>query len=371
MAQTIVGLNDAKAVKRYSGMLAVDAARVGYWSKRFFGKGPETSQPIQVLTDLESEAGEQITYDLSMQLKQEPIEGDEEQEGTEEALKFYTDNLYIDQMRGGVDGGGRMTRKRTLHDLRMVGKKRMAEWWAKVFDEIIFVYLSGARGINADFILPLTWAGRANNSLTSPDSDHISFAGLTSGSTKATIANTDKITLTMLDQWSARAEMMGGGTQETPQIQPIKVDGADHLVCLMSPWQAYDLRTNSTSGQWLDIQKAAAAAQGSKNPIFNGTLGIYNDIVLHKHKSVIRFDDYGAGANLAAARALIVGAQAGVMAFGSPGQGLRFGWHEESRDNGNKVVISTNSIWGFKKTTYNSKDFGVGCLDTYSANPNP
>jgi hypothetical protein len=44
-----------------------------------------------------------------------------------------------------------------------------------------------------------------------------------------------------------------------------------------------------------------------------------------------------------------------VCAFGSPGTGLRFDWHEETRDNGNQVVISTNTIFGIKKCTFNGE----------------
>jgi N4-gp56 family major capsid protein len=66
--------------------------------------------PITRLTELESDAGDTITYDLSMQLKQQPIEGDNVQEGTEEDLTFYTDQVWIDQMRAGVNTGGKMTR---------------------------------------------------------------------------------------------------------------------------------------------------------------------------------------------------------------------------------------------------------------------
>ena len=58
-----------------------------------------------------------------------------------------------------------------------------------------------------------------------------------------------------------------------------------------------------------------------------------------------------------------------TMAFGSAGTGLRFDWHEETRDNGNQVVISTNSIFGINKTTFNSKDYGVIAIDTYAAAP--
>ena len=68
MAQTIIGLGDAKAVKRDSGNLAVDVGRKGYFTRKFMGKGDVPTKPIWQITDLESDAGEQVTYDLSMQL---------------------------------------------------------------------------------------------------------------------------------------------------------------------------------------------------------------------------------------------------------------------------------------------------------------
>ena len=216
MARTIVGLNDAKAVKKYATFLAVDTARVSYWQRKFMGKGPESSTPIQMLTELENDAGEQITFDLNMQLKQEPVEGDDVQEGTEEALKFYTDNVYIDQMRGGVNTGGRMTRKRTLHDLRKIARKRQSEWWGRVFDELFFMYGSGARGINADYIFRTSYTGRANNSLQAPDSDHLMYGG--DATSKASIDANDKFDLALIDKAKTKATVMGGGTEEIPQI---------------------------------------------------------------------------------------------------------------------------------------------------------
>ncbi len=367
MARTIVGLNDAKAVKKFSSALAVDVGRTAYFNKKFMGVGENASTPIQMLPHLENDAGEMISYDLSMQLRMQPVEGDNTLEGQEEDLKFYTDSIYIDQMRGGVNTGGRMTRKRTLHDLRMVAKKRQSEWWARLFDELLFIYLSGARGVDTSFIFPTSYAGFANNSLTAPDTAHLLYAG--SATSKASLASTDKVTLATIDRLVAKATMMGGGSQGTPQIQPIMIDGEEHYVFLMSPWQKYDLKRDTGTGGWLDLQKAAAAAEGRNNPIFKGGLGMYSNVVLHEHKSVIRFSDYGAGGNVAAARALFMGVQAGVVAFGSPGTGLRFDWHEESRDNGNQAVISTSSIFGVKKCTFNSQDFGLIAVDSAAADP--
>lgn len=375
MARTIIGLNDAKAVKRYSGNLAVDTAKKSYFTRKFMGVGETASMPIQMLTQLESDAGEQITFDLSLQLRMTPVEGDAVLEGSEEDLKFATDQVYIDQLRGGVNTGGRMTRKRTLHNLRQIAKRRQSEWWARAFDELFFMYLSGSRGVNVDYIWPLTYAGFANNAMTAPDyPDHQLFSAQSGGTIPTSKADVNfttdcKMRTGTIDRLVAKAEMMGGGVQGTPQIQPIMIDGEEHYVLVMTPWDAFNLRTNATAGQWLDIQKAAAAAEGRNNPIFKGNLGLYNDVVLHKHKSVIRFSDYGNGANVAASRSLFLGEQAAVIAFGSTGNGLRFDWNEETRDNGNQVVITTNTIVGLKKVTFNSKDYGVIAVDSAAADP--
>ena len=367
MAKTIVGLGNSLAVKRWSGQLAVDTARKSYFNKKFMGVGPESSMPVQVLTQLENDAGDNISFDLSMQLKMAPIEGDSILEGNEENLTFYSDNVYIDQARSGVNTGGRMTRKRTLHDMRMVAKARQSEWWARCFDEQFFMYLSGARGTNADYLFPTGYTGRANNTFTAPDTAHLMYGG--AATSKATLASTDKMSLALIDKAVATAYMMGGGTTGIPQVQPIMVDGEERYVIVMSPYQEYDMRTNTSTGQWLDIQKALTLQEGQKNSIFKGGMGVYNNVVLHSHKAVVRFSDYGAGGNVAAGRALFLGEQAAVCAFGSPGSDMRFDWHEETSDNGNQVVISTSAIFGIKKTTFNSLDYGVISLDTAAAAP--
>ncbi len=365
--RTIIGLNDAKAVKRYSGSLAIDVARLAYFEKKFMGMGDMSSMPIQQLDALSNDAGEQITYDLNLQLRMQPIEGDNVLEGNEEDLKFYTDNVYIDQARGGVNTGGRMTRKRTLYNLRQISKKRQAEWWGRLFDELFFMYLSGARGVATDYTYPTSYTGFANNPLTAPDAAHILYSGV--ATSKASLVASDKMALGTIERLVTRATMMGGGVQAVPQIQPIMIDGEEHYVLLMTPFDAYNLRITATTGGWLDIQKAAAAAEGRNNPIFKGGLGMYSNVVLHQHKSVIRFSDYGAGANVTASRSLFLGSQAAVVAFGSPGTGLRFDWNEESRDNGNQVVIATSSIFGIKKCTFNGLDFGVISVDSAAADP--
>lgn len=363
-------MNDPKAVKKWAGLLAYDTSQKSYFNQRFMKRGAEAEVPIQILTDLESDAGEQISYDLLAELRMAPVEGEDILEGKEEAQRFYTDQIYIDQARCGVNTGGRMTRKRTLHDLREKAKRQQSNWWARFMDELLFIYLSGARGINPNFLLPLGYTGRANNPLTAPTSNHVLYGG--DATAFNNIDANDKFDLRLIDRAKTKADAQGGGATGVPVLQPCKIDGNETFVCVMHTFQEDDLRANTSTGQWLDIQKAAAAAEGRNSPLFKGSLGMYRGVILHSHRNVIRFNNAGAGANVEAARALFLGSQAAVVAFGSPGTNLRFDWHEETRDNGDKVIITTSSIFGVKKVTWNidgtNHDFGVFALDTAAAN---
>lgn len=369
MARTIVGVNDAKAVKRWAGLLAYDTSQKSYFNQRFMARGAEAEVPIQILTDLESDAGEQISYDLLAELKMAPVEGEDILEGKEEGQKFYTDQIYIDQARCGVNTGGRMTRKRTLHDLREKAKRQQSGWWARLMDELLFIYISGARGINQNFLLPAGYTGRANNALVSPDSNHTLYGD--NATAFNNIDANDKFDLRLVDRAKTKADSQGGGATDIPVLQPCKIDGNETFVCVMHTFQEDDLRSNTNTGQWLDIQKAASAADGKSNPLFKGSLGMYRGVILHSHRNVIRFANAGSSSNVEAARGLFMGSQAAVVAFGSPGTNLRFDWHEETRDNGDKVVISTSSIFGIKKVTFTTdagaQDFGVFALDTAAA----
>jgi N4-gp56 family major capsid protein len=367
MAQTIIGAGDSKAVKRYSVFLASEHTTEGYFDSHFVGVGEEAETPIQQITQLEKDQGDQVTYDLVLNLKQQPTEGDSVIKGSEENLSFYTDNLYIDQIRAGVNCGGKMTRKRTIHNLRKVSLARKKPYWARVKDELFFMYLSGSRGTDTDWVFPTTYTGFAGNALTAPDTDHIAYGG--TATAKANVTNTDKMSLAVVDKVATKAKVIGGGTAGTPAMVPCRIDGEEHFVLVMHPIQAYDMRTSTTTGNWLDIRKSLDMGIGNKSPIAKGGLGVHNNVILHEHKTVVGFTDYGAGTNLAARRALFLGRQAAVIAYGSPNSSERFEWTEEMDDRGNQLVIVSGCIKGIKKATFNSKDFGVVAIDTYAAAP--
>lgn len=366
MGTTVVAFGDAKAQKKWSANLAVDTRKKSYWENRFVGT--DDNSIIQRKTELETDTGDTISFDLCVQMRAKPTYGDARLEGKEESLKFYTDQVIIDQVRHAASAGGKMSRKRTAHDMRMIAKNRLGDYFARLVDELMFMYLSGARGVNEDFIEDIGYTGFAGNALTAPDAGHLLYGG--SATSKASLVAGDVMTVTVVEKAANKAEMMQARSPQTANMVPVSTGSDDNYVLLMSPFQEYSMRTNTSTGQWIDIQKAAAAAEGKKNPIFMGGLGMINSVVLHKHRNVIRFNDYGAGSNVLAARALFMARQAGVVAYGTAG-GLRYSWEENTKDYGNEPTVASGFIGGIKKTVFNGRDFGVLSIDTAAADPNP
>ncbi len=358
MAETEFAVGASSAVQKWSTSLAIEAEKLQYFRK-FMGTGDDNC--IKVKMELQKQAGEKITYALRMKLSGEGIEGDNIIEGTsaEEALVFHTDSLFIDQRRKGTKSKGKMTEQRVLYDLRQQGRNALATWFAEDYDEQIFLYLSGARGYMTGWHVGLSWTGRANNPLTPPNSENIVYGG--NATSLATIDAADLMKVSLIEQIVAKAE-----TQD-PMIQPFRVNGERKHILLMHPYQAYDLRASTSTGDWLDIHKAT---DNQKSLIYQNALGEYAGVILHKHRNIVRFDSTtGMASGMYGARALFLGAQAGAIAWGGGGAMGRYSWNEEYDDRGNALAITAGAIYGVTKTRFNSKDFGVFAVDTYAVDP--
>jgi N4-gp56 family major capsid protein len=368
MASTEFELGNALAVQRWSASLAIEAEKKMYFRKFM---GTSTDSMIVIKTELAKQAGDKIVYALRMKLAGDGIEGDSIIEGTsaEEALQFYSDSLYIDQRRKSTKSKGKMSEQRVPYNLRKEGRDALATWFAEDYDEQCFMYLSGNRGEDTGFHVPVSFTGRANNTLTAPNTANIIYGGDAAG--PATMDSSDKMDLSIIERLVAKAE-----TQD-PMIQPFKIDGELKHVLLMHTFQAYDLRSAVSTNDWVDIQKTAGN-RGDSNLLFQNALGEYAGVILHKHRNIIRFNDYGTGwssytsssGTLTAARALFLGSQAGMIGWGGGSSEGRYSWNEEMDDRGNALAITVAAIYGVKKTRFNSKDFGIVAVDTYYDDPN-
>ena len=375
MAQTKFGVNDPQEVKKWGTDLAVAVNRESYFSSSMASESKRARTPIQVITDLEKDAGLEVTVDLLMPMSMEPVV-QAKLEGKGAPLKYFTDKLRIDQVRGAVGAGDRVTSKATLRNLREDAKIVMKDWWARLQDELHFIYLSGGFGNygGTGYLWTAANAMFSVNAITAPDSQHIMYGG--DATAKADVGTNDGFDLRLIDRAVAKAETMGGDGSNELSMVPVNVDGKKCYVVLCHTFQYDAMKANASTGQWLDIQKAAAAASGSNALLFKNSGGMYADCVIHKHRNVMRFNDYGGG-SVKAARALFLGSQAGELAYGSSGgSGTRYRWTEVMTDHEDQVEIGTHCIMGVKKSTYKSKDgsvtrdFGVFGMDTYCKDPN-
>lgn len=367
MSYTEFPLNDTHAREHWSNDLMREVPFKQYFTK-FMGTSDNAC--IKIHKELEKQAGEKIIIPIRMKISGDGMEGDNTIEGTsaETSLDFHEDSLYIDQRRKSVKTKGKMTQQRVPYKLRKESRDALSVWFAEDYDQMLFMYLSGARGINTDFNVGTDFSGRANNDLKSPDSDHVIYGGDATGSND--LDSSDTMALSLVERLVAKIETM------TMPIQPFMIGGEKKYVLLMHTWQAYQLRTSSSDNDWVDIQKNAGSRGGS-NLLYKNALGEYADVILHKHRNVIRFDDYGAGGDVDAARALCLGAQAGIIAWGGARAGVgRYDWNEETEDRGNRLVVTAGTIYGCKKTCFDhdsdgtDEDFGVIAVDTYCTDPN-
>lgn len=366
MAQTTFGVNDPLAINLWSKKLSYEALQATKLAQ-FVGKTADSM--IQIKDETNRQAGSKITFGLRMQLKGAGVSGESQLEGNEEKLVFRNDSLQVDQLRNAVLNVGAVSQQRVPFDLREEAKSGLVDWWADRIDSALMNQLAGNTNIS-----DTKYTGM--NSTASPSLQV--FAGLNKTAESggaSSLASGDGFTLKLLTTARIKAE-----TAPLP-IRPLSIGSQKVYVCFIHPFQAAQLKSDTTTGQWLDIQKAAmTGGQVSDNPIFTGALGMYDGVVLHVDNRVpwgvagasgARSDTALGVANVG--RAVFCGAQAGMIAFGrDSGWPFRMKWVEDLRDYENQLGVSASMIWGMKKTQFKDEnnvgsDFGTITISSYSA----
>ena len=342
MAKTAYGVNDNEAVKRWSRKLFHEAMKQTY-AKRFMGVN--SNSLCQTLDDTNKGPGDRIRVILRMQLSGNGVSGDATLEGNEEALTTYTDNVTIDQLRHAVRSSGKMSEQRIPFSVREEARMGLQDWFATRIDTAFFNQISGN---SAQTDTRFT----GSQAPTAPTTNNVFYANghATEASLTATASAT--FSLGMIDQAALTARTL------SPVIRPVQtgMTGANYVM-FITPEMHYDLRRNTNTLQWGDIQKAAM--QGGKisdNPIFTGALGMYNGVVLHEAFNLPVFTSTGGSTT---GRAVLCGAQAAIAGFGQGNSGNSMNWNEELFDYGNQLGVASGLIWGMKKSVYNSNDFST------------
>lgn len=364
MGSTDFGLNDAMAVKLWSRTLSVQSLDTTDIKPLI---GDDKNSIIQLKTELGKGPGDKVTYGLRVQLVGAGFTENEVAEGNGEELSIYSDSLLVNELGHlvKVKSDNTIDAQRVPFSARDEARDGLRDWWAQRFSTAFFNQVCGNTAQTNTKYTGL-------QATTAPTSSANRILRQGSYTDDAALTSNDTFTLDLIDKAKEQAVKPppdANGNKTIPRIRPVKVDGGgEKYVVYLDDYQVTNLRTNTGSGQWLDIQKAAlAGGNGSKNPIYTGALGEYNDCVLR------RTADLPSGISNAGAvvantkRAVLLGAQAAMIGFGQKNSPAKLRWNEELFDAKRRLEVSAWSIWGLKKTVFNAVDFGTVVISTYAA----
>jgi len=307
-------------VEAWSKELYHEVNKSQFWTK-FMGTG--SNNVIQVKNELNAKKGDTIHFGLRARLSGNGVANDDTLEGNEEEMPVYDYSVAVSQLRNAVRSEGQEFEGKYLYPFRMEAMDALKVWLAETKDKYFFDALA---------LSPTNVVGTA----------------------KALIATTDLLTPALISKAKARCKLPTGNHS---RIRPVRVEGKNYYMMIISPEQAYDLKRNA---EWLQAQREAGP-RGSTNPIFTDSLGEFDGVLLYEHEDVSTGDDYGATGLIHGAMASLVGAQALVQA-----NNRQTIWKEKTFDYGNELGISggfmqnrydSSATGGNVKAVFNSCDF--------------
>jgi N4-gp56 family major capsid protein len=411
MGQTTIGVGSALAAKKYSVALFASTNRKPSFRKNMVGPAPKQTDaerklknqtspdyPFVRVTDLSKEQGESVSVDLFNIIQGKPVMGDKKLAGSMMDMTYSSQDIKINQARGGVDPGGRMSQQRTVHNLRKLALANLGGWVSNLEDQLCQVHIYGARGFDSgvDWQIPLEtdpdFAEIMVNTVLPPTRNRRFFAGDATG--VENIDSADILSLTEIDKFRVFLD------ETVHPLQPIKlmdVKGnmdpqADDnpLYCLqVSSRVWHQIESNTGATAWRTFLAAAhERSRGFNHPLFMGTVGMWNGILIKKTGRACRFptgsdvrqyDTSNVIQTVQTAvdvdRSVLLGAQALAEVYGRHQKsGYYYNWHEEETDHGNTVEVSVAMMGGKSKLRFEvdgiPTDHGVITIDSYAVDPN-
>ena len=355
--------------------------------------------PIVKAGDLAKGAGDTVSIDLFNILQGKPVMGDTRIEGRMMQLTYSSMDVRINQVRGGADSGGRMTQKRTVHNLRNISMAGLQAWMQRLEDQTALVHLAGARGSQAttDWVVPLQsdadFSEIMVNAVKAPTKNR--YFAANDATTPADIGTNDALTLQDIDRIVAQL-------RESPVVmQSVKIKGDDRawndplwvMFVTERQWLYLQSRTGQTTWRQAVQYAFERKSAGVKHPLFDAYETImWNGVLIKRmNRYAIRFNagdsvvtDTGGSNGMTYTestvqtaqpvdRAIIVGAQALAKAYGKSASDYFYDWSEKEVDHGNSIETVTAAMCGSAKIRFKidgaDTDFGVAVVDSYAPDP--
>jgi N4-gp56 family major capsid protein len=364
MSRTTILPNDPNKRKAWAAAVAEDSAKDQYFSRMI---GPEGSaSAIIKKTDTEKGAADEVVTALVAKLRGAPITEGQKLAGAEFRLQHASHTMRINEFRHGVNVGARIEQSRVGFNLKRQGREKLTEYIKELYEEVICMAASGARGVGDEIQHFGTDYTGYPNALRAPDAAHY-FCGPLNTKVKNTLVVGDLMTLATLNKLRTKAKkMLGGQPNKSVKMTPIRKGGKECYILAVPPEVMQDVRDDSGAQGWFEAQKALTSAIGKESEIFKGGAGMFNGVLVDEMETCVKFTDYGAGLNVPAARSLFMAANAVAIAHGTKGQqdGMTVGLDEDTDDRKHDHILFFEMIFGADKCQFNSMDYGLITVDT-------
>ena len=267
--------------------------------------------------DLTNVKGDSVVFGLMMNLTGSGVEGNRQKlSGAEDTLNIYDFTVQTQLVRNAVsrfEADDQKSQFDMLKEIKVVLKQWLSDW------------------LDNKLISKLSY---------NPSNGEVLYAS--AAGTQSSITANDKLTTTIISRAKRKAMM------HAPKVQPIKVDGMDKYIMLVHPWAARDLKDDP---KWLAAQQNANV-RGSKNPIFTGSLGEYDGVILYEYERVLSSNIGASSANVC--QNLLLGKQAACFAVARPVKHI-----EQIDDYGNIAGNGIAFYSAVEKTKFNGLDYGI------------
>lgn len=382
----------------FMNLLSGEMPKQGSFASKAKGQ-TSPDYPIVKAGDLTKGAGDTVSIDLFNILQGKPTMGDKRIAGRMMNLSYSSMDVRIDQTRGGADSGGRMTQKRTVHNLRSIASNGLQAWMQRLEDQTTLVHLAGARGSQdtTDWVVPKAIDPEFSEILVNPikaPTKNRYFAA-NDATDVSDMGTNDALTFQDIERINAQMR------ESVVPLQSIRIKGDERAwndplwAMFVTERQWLYLKSRTSQTQWRQAVQNALERKtaGVKHPLFDNYETLMWDGMLIKrmNRYAIRFNtgdtvvtDSGGTdgktyteTNKTVAvptdRAIIVGAQALAKAYGKSNSDYFYDWSEEEVDHGNSVEIVGAAMGGTAKIRFKidgvDTDHGVAVVDSYAPDP--
>jgi len=301
---------------------------------------------IQMRTELGKGEGDLLTFGIRLPLVGEGRVGNDTIEGYEEGLRFRDFNVTIEELNHAVDTGGKMEEQRIPYSLIQEGKSGLQDWWSEKLSDYIINVLAG---MSTYKIAGKTFA-QAN---VEPDTyHHIKVNDVA----EASQTSADQLDLTFLDRMKQQAELMNKiSLGNAFKVRPLKMGGKNYYRVILHNYVFDSLRVNTNIGQWGDLLRSAGKLAVPNVEIeYNGLLISKSERIPSPQTNVYRN--------------LLLGCQAACWAWGGAGESksTTMAFHPYTRDADRFLMVRGGGIFGCKKASFDSYDYGVIVGSSYA-----